>query len=225
MNNLVDIAAFNGDANEIYLLHDCKIYGKNAVDIACQNNHRNVLEVLIKCNKYIYKFTENSFKLACQGNNWDVLYFLIANNIRCLSTYNMDYAATVGNLKLLKWLYQVGSTCSIVALSNAVANGHLNCVEFLISIRKQNIIPQSICYAAENGMYDVLNIIQLNSNVLNYACRNNQVAYCKYLYLRGYKFEKKHIHLANHHKSSSVATYITSVLKNDFVLNNHHNNI
>lgn len=104
---------------------------------------------------------------------------------------SMDRAAENGHLEVLKFLYNIGATCSTSSMIWAASNGHLDVLKFLHSVGVK-CTERAMYYAAMKGHLDVLKFLHsigvtCDEDAMDYAARNKHIDVLKFLHSIGAK--------------------------------------
>jgi len=148
-----------------YIIQRIALYVKDAKIVKLLfyiENYRN----LIKTSEYhfdelVLLYSKKEF------NNWHNLE-IIKSFYRLNISYNysekhLDYAASLGNLEVIKWLHENRQEgCTINAMNWAAYNGYIEVVKWLHENRKEGCTIKAMDYAAENGHLEVVKWLHEN---------------------------------------------------------------
>jgi ankyrin repeat protein len=136
-------------------------------------NHQKCLEKSLHRN---HIFDYNSLIISVKYNNFEAINTL--RQFKCEENYLIaGYASSVGNLKTLMYLVNIGFDVDEYATGIAAKNGHFECLKFLLSIGCK-IDYRASAWAGYNNHMEILewlyyNNYPANKMMYNLSCASN----------------------------------------------------
>lgn len=156
-----------------------RMIGKRPSSWAIENGQVKYLKYLYCCGQVdLDKVFRVSVKVAVLRNHINILEFC-HSNLGGICDWNLlDYAASVGNLDVIKYLHSINSHSTHKAMDKASENGHLTVLKWLHCNRLEGCSTEAMDSAALNGHVDVLRWLQANRDE---GC-STKAMYCAVLY-------------------------------------------
>nr|XP_012563390.1 unnamed protein product [Hydra vulgaris] len=128
---------------------------------------------------------------------------------------SINWAASNGHLKVIKYLHSKGYRGTENAINWAALNGHLKVLEYLHELRYRGT-ENAINWAAENGHLEVLKYLHSlgyrgTENAFNLAAEKGDLEMLKYLHSLGYKSSEKAFDFAAKNGHLEVLKYLHSI--------------
>ncbi|EGG16802.1 hypothetical protein DFA_07780 [Cavenderia fasciculata] len=161
-SNAMDTAAERGYFEIVKFLHEHRTEGcsSGAIDQVVKTENMEILLYLVHTVKA--QCTEAAVKTAIELGRLDILTLLHDHYAKCdiWSQRDMDLAAGLGNLEIVKFLGQHRSEgCTKKAIDRAATNGHFEMVQYLYQHRTEGASTRALDRAATNGHMEILQFL------------------------------------------------------------------
>lgn len=148
---------------------------------AIENENIKIINWFFKNNSDIADFP---FHKACEVGNIDIIKILKNNNIHGnYQSLSCSYAVLGNNLDLLKWLIQNGYQFNKSSYIEAVRNGNLKILKYLLNLSQHN-----------------LNYPWIDSTITAEAAKNGKLTILKWLRKKGCRWDEFTTYLAYEYK-------------------------
>ena len=147
---LMDEAAECGHLHIVKWLHENRTEGctTKAMDEAASHGFNDIVKFLHENRRE--GCTEEAMDHACYRGDLDLLIYLHQAGYNC-SYMAMDYAAAVGRLDIIQWLFaNRDEGCSTKAMKYAAEGSHLDVIDWLDTIRPDGCVNQVLAVVAVN---------------------------------------------------------------------------
>ena len=178
--------------------------------------HLNLLQTILENKFQDYRLEYKNIVFLAYYNRLDLLKIVHSNNFIDIieNPSILDCAAEKGNLEIIKYLTEIGSSATEHAMTQAAKNNYLNVLDYLYKNRNEGCHQNTLDYACENGSLECVKYIvendisTLNNSALDVASSNGHIKVVEYLHYRKFTCTTSAMNLASKNGHLDVVEFL-----------------